>query len=366
MSNASPDPSHGDDPSTRNTPPPGSTPGPEPVWTFRGYQLKSSEFNTAMAHYYRAEINRSNVWRTRLDTTTNWAVVATGAAVSIAFSNPDSHFGVIFVDALLVLLFLWMEARRYRYYELWSLRTRLMETDYFAAMLVPPFAPHPGWDDALAETLLQPAFSISMWEALGRRLRRNYLWIFMILALAVVVKLMLHPTPAHTWDEFVHHAAIGPIGGGVVLGAVGAFMLAIGVVALATATMTQASGEILPKYHLPSIEDLWPGANGDKSGSVREALRPGRRRQQLVAIVVSSNPQAIADRVMSEMRRGVTALHGQGMYMKVERDVLIVGLTVTEVNQLKAIIREVDARAFVTVMPAREIVGEGFVSFDEG
>ena len=35
---------------------------------------------TALSHLYRGELYRSTVWRTRLDATTNWAVVATGLA----------------------------------------------------------------------------------------------------------------------------------------------------------------------------------------------------------------------------------------------------------------------------------------------
>ena len=121
----------------------------EPVWTFRGYELRPSEFNTAMVHFYRGEMQRANMWRTRLDNTTNWAVIAAGAALSFALSDPNHHYGVIILDTLLVSLFLWIEARRYRYYELWSYRVRLMETDFFAAMLVPPFAPHPEWAESL-------------------------------------------------------------------------------------------------------------------------------------------------------------------------------------------------------------------------
>ena len=40
----------------------------EPVWTYRGYKLGSSEFVTAMVHLFRAEVQRANVWRQRLDT----------------------------------------------------------------------------------------------------------------------------------------------------------------------------------------------------------------------------------------------------------------------------------------------------------
>lgn len=45
------------------------------MWSYRGYELRPGEFTTAMVHFFRAEVQRANVWRQRLDTTTNWAVV---------------------------------------------------------------------------------------------------------------------------------------------------------------------------------------------------------------------------------------------------------------------------------------------------
>jgi len=41
----------------------------------------------ALAHLYRGEVYRSTVWRTRLDSSTNWAVVTTGIALSATYSN---------------------------------------------------------------------------------------------------------------------------------------------------------------------------------------------------------------------------------------------------------------------------------------
>ncbi|MFM8427340.1 MAG: DUF2270 domain-containing protein, partial [Chloroflexota bacterium] len=185
----------------------------EPVWTYRGYQLKSSEFVTAMVHFFRAEIQRANVWRTRLDTTTNWAVVVTGATLSIAFSQSNVHHSVVLLNTLLVLWFLFIEARRYRYYELWSYRVRLMETDFYAAMLVPPFHPSPEWAENLAENLLTPSFPISMWEAFGRRLRRNYYWIFLILLASWVAKIYLFPEAPKDLAEFMMRSSVGPVPG---------------------------------------------------------------------------------------------------------------------------------------------------------
>src|SRR6266436_9187103 len=45
----------------------------------------------ALAHLYRGEVYRSTAWRTRLDSTTNWAVVTTGIALSTSFSSARSE-----------------------------------------------------------------------------------------------------------------------------------------------------------------------------------------------------------------------------------------------------------------------------------
>ena len=206
----------------------------EPVWTFRGYELKASEFNAAMIHFFRAEVARANAWRQRLDTTTNWAVVTTGAVVSFAFSQTESSHIVILLNLILVTLFLLIEARRYRYYELWSYRVRLMETDFFAAMLVPPFQPSPECAELLAENLLHPQFPISEWEAVGRRLRRNFLWIYAIIGLSWLAKLGLFPELAATPQEFFEHAALGPLSGQWVVVFVALFFAALLGFALAT------------------------------------------------------------------------------------------------------------------------------------
>jgi uncharacterized membrane protein len=336
----------------------------EPVWTFRGYELRPSEFNTAMSHFYRGEVQRANVWRNRLDNTTNWAVIAAGAAISFALSDPNHHYGVIILDTLLVALFLWIEARRYRYYELWSYRVRLMETDFFAAMLVPPFAPHPEWAECLAESLLHPEFPISMWEAFGRRFRRNYMWIFLVLAIAWALKGFLHPVPTSSWVDFLERSAMGPIPGWVMVAAGLIFNGALFLVGFATTGLTQASGEVLPKFGESSVlSGLWHAmeTHDTPNGSqVRRTPRNLRRRQQLLAMIITSQPQATADHVLKDMKRGVTALHGRGMYTQEEREVLMVATTVTEMAQLKALVHAEDPNAFVVVTQAQEVLGQGF------
>jgi uncharacterized membrane protein len=204
-----------------------------------------SEFNTAMAHFYRGEIQRANTWRNRLDTTTNWAVLTTGATLSFAFSSPTNPHFVILINTVLVGFFLFMEARRYRYYEIWSSRVRLVETGYFTQILTPDAAADDAWMKLLVADLQSPHFNISEWEALGRRLRRNYLWIFVLLAACWNLKVYIHPVPAYDFNAFIDRATIGVVPGAVVF-MIGVFFNA-GLITFAVATtrLREATGEVL-------------------------------------------------------------------------------------------------------------------------
>jgi uncharacterized membrane protein len=320
------------------------TPEHEPVWTFRGYEMRPGEFNTAMVHYYRAEIQRSNVWRQRLDNTTNWAVIASSAAISFALSAPDHHYGVIILNTLLVTLFLWIEARRYRYYELSAYRTRLMETDFFAAMISPPFAPQPEWAESLAKTLREPEFPISMWEAFGRRFRRNYVWIFLVLGFAWLLKSYIHPTIATSWQEFIQRMALGPIPGSVILAAgliYNGFFFLIGI---ATAGLRQATGEVLSQAgDFPVLTTLWQAMevkDDSEDPAHRRSSRPrGRKRQQLLCFIISNSPENIAKRITQKLKHDVTALHDVGMHTQQERKMLMVAATISEIAGVKAAVK---------------------------
>jgi uncharacterized membrane protein len=331
----------------------------EPVWTYRGYRLKTSEFVTAMVHFFRAEVQRANVWRQRLDTTTNWAVVSTGATLSVVFSQPDIHHGIIILNTLLVIWFLMIETRRYRYYELWSYRVRLMETDFYAAMLVPPFHPSPEWAESLAENLLSPSFPISIWEAFGRRLRRNYIWIFLIMYAAWVAKIWLFPVPAISLTSFILRSAVGPISGEIMIALGFALYGFLVIVALATVTMTQATGEVLPRFGEESFTAFFAPEESKRKG-LHGFFAPPHRRKQLMALIITSKAEEVSNRIITDLGRGITALTGKGMYTGQERSVLICALTVTEVHNLKFAVNKEDPNAFVVVTTAHEILGRGF------
>ncbi|MCB0119720.1 MAG: DUF2270 domain-containing protein [Anaerolineales bacterium] len=347
-------------PRKKTTPPTQSVPEEEPVWTYRGYRAKTSEFITAMVHFFRAEITRSNVWRQRLDTTTNWAVVSTGAALSVSFSQPNVHHGVIILNTLLVTWFLFIEARRYRYYELWSYRVRLMETDFYAPMLVPPFHPSPEWAESLAENLLAPSFPISMLEAFGRRLRRNYLWIYLILGASWFGKNFLFPQPAVSVAEFVQRGAVGPIPGYIMIALGALYHLVLVLIAIGTLGMTQATGEILPRFG----EDNGHTDTTTKRG-IASFLAPQHKRKQLLALIITDKAESVSKRILADLRRGVTSMEGRGMYTGKGHSVLMCALTVTEVHNLKVAVAKEDPNAFVIVSPAQEILGRGFNPLSE-
>tara|TARA_R110000744_G_scaffold147279_1_gene260236 strand:- start:770 stop:1525 length:756 start_codon:yes stop_codon:yes gene_type:complete len=168
----------------------------------------------ALAHLYRAEVYRSTVWRQRLDQTTNWAVISTGIGLSVAFANAQaSPFPIVLVGALCIV-FLTLESRRYRFFYVWRFRARVLEIAFYVPMLRGQGARIPlDRGTALSDDYEKPQYRISNTRAIGRRLRRNYGWLFAILGAAYFAKIAIHPTDVETWSQFVRRAHIGPIPG---------------------------------------------------------------------------------------------------------------------------------------------------------
>ena len=77
-------------------------------------------------------------------------------------------------------------------------------------------------------------------------------------------------------------------------------------------------------------------------------------------IVFSDKIDSIGDYITNNMERGVTALKAMGWYTQKDRLVLMVMLRRTELPDLVRSIKELDDKAFVTVVPANNVFGEGF------
>jgi len=185
----------------------------------------STEFITVMAHYHRAEIARMAGWRDRIDRTTNWAITVVAAMLSLSLSTPTAHHGVLLFAMVLVLLLLVIEARRYRFFDVYRNRVRRIERNYFAQIFSPEEGTTDDWIHKLGADLRKPLFLIGLGQAISRRLRRNYCWMFLILLLAWLVKttfirMQESAAQAHlvtSVGEWVRNAAVGPVPGWVVI-----------------------------------------------------------------------------------------------------------------------------------------------------
>lgn len=179
-----------------------------------------------MVHFYRGVMDLATTWRARVDSTTNWAVIISGSIASFLLSDPTHPHLMALLGMFLVYAFLVIEARRYRFYDLWSGWLRLMETDYYASLLHSnTIEPDADWYPLLACDLQNPHFKISWPEAMGRRLRHNYFAIFLFLLLSWLYKLLPLNNPPDDCGTFLQCAAIGSVRGWVVLTLVGIFYL---------------------------------------------------------------------------------------------------------------------------------------------
>jgi len=172
----------------------------------------------ALAHLYRGEVYRSTIWRTRLDATTNWAVLTLGVAFSVTFSSHEASPLPLLLAGILCIVFLMFESRRYLYFNVWRARARWMEKNFYAPLLRGErLRPDTGWSNILAQDYCEPRHHITLARAIGRRLRRNYIWILGIQTLAYYGKIAIHPVPISSLSELVERAKIGPIPGELML-----------------------------------------------------------------------------------------------------------------------------------------------------
>jgi uncharacterized membrane protein len=73
-----------------------------------------------------------------------------------------------------------------------------------------PSALEGDWRKLLAEDLLLPRFKMSKFEALGRRLKRNYVFIYIVILFAWVTKIFLHAQPPiDGWRSFYLALSVG-------------------------------------------------------------------------------------------------------------------------------------------------------------
>ncbi|WP_435077739.1 DUF2270 domain-containing protein [Halococcus sp. AFM35] len=207
---------------------------------------------SSMAHLYRGEVHRMKFWRERLDRTTNWAITIMAAILTWAFTGNNPHY-IVLIGLAMLTVFLVIEARRYRGYDLWRSRVRLMQENVFAnALDASQDISDPHWRRELSEDYRQPKIKISFEEALAHRLRRVYLPLMAVLLAAWVVRITAF-MPGTDWPA---SAAIGAVPGLVVSAAVVACFVCAAVVSFRPRTW-KANGEL----RLTDV-DVWSDAEG--------------------------------------------------------------------------------------------------------
>ena len=93
---------------------------------------------------------------------------------------------------------------------------------------------------------------------------------------------------------------------------------------------------------------------------VSDGLIEGLKFSKAVYII-TEKPEEIAGMIMEDLDRGATGINVKGMYSGQDKLMLFVVVNKKEIVMLKEKVDEIDPQAFVIVMDAREVHGEGFI-----
>ncbi|MEG6616778.1 YitT family protein [Peptococcaceae bacterium 1198_IL3148] len=107
------------------------------------------------------------------------------------------------------------------------------------------------------------------------------------------------------------------------------------------------------KIMLYTVISMWV------AGKMMDVVIEGFNRHKNVTIISTQN-QIIAERIINELKRGVTLLEGYGGFTKKQTDVINCVVNHYEIAKLKQIIIETDPHAFMFITETIEVAGEGF------
>ena len=127
-----------------------------------------------------------------------------------------------------------------------------------------------------------------------------------------------------------------------------------------------ASLLFLPEAHVGGIENMiyaYVVMIGFSFG-VDYVLLGDKSSVQL--LVFSKHYEQIADHIIYDVRRGVTALQSVGWYSQKESKVLLIILKKQQMNEVIREIKSIDKDAFISVSTANSVYGEGFEEIKTG
>ncbi len=169
-------------------------------------------FHQAMVHLYRGEMQKMTVWRSRLDTTSNWAILLSTGMTTFTLGSPGIPHFILLLGLALLGICIFIEARRYRHLLHSTWRIHMLEARYFSGRLCPSsFDEKATWREELARDLRQPCFTTGTFMALRMRLRSNYLLLVYFVSAVWLAKVFVHPQGAADIYEFYARLAVGKL-----------------------------------------------------------------------------------------------------------------------------------------------------------
>jgi uncharacterized membrane-anchored protein YitT (DUF2179 family) len=95
------------------------------------------------------------------------------------------------------------------------------------------------------------------------------------------------------------------------------------------------------------------------TGKVIDITMEGMSYEKTI-FIISDKYEEIRHKIIHDIRRGGTYIEGKGMYNNTDKKIIFVNVTRRELSILTEFVHEVDPKAFLTVIEASEILGEGF------
>src|SRR3990172_7850929 len=169
-------------------------------------------FHQAMVHLYRGEMQRMTVWRSRLDTTSNWAILLSTGMTTFTLGSPGIPHFILLLGLALIGICIFIEARRFRHLLHSKWRLHVLEAHYFSGRLGAPSSDgKASWREELANDLERPCLTIGTFMALRMRLRSNYLLLVYFVSAVWLAKMFVHPRSAADTNEFYARMAVGEL-----------------------------------------------------------------------------------------------------------------------------------------------------------
>ena len=84
-----------------------------------------------------------------------------------------------------------------------------------------------------------------------------------------------------------------------------------------------------------------------------------------VALIISSEYEAIAVAIGEKLDRGATFLHGEGSYSHTDTKVVLAAVKKQQIAELKELVMEIDPKAFLIVQEAHQVLGDGFSRYSK-